>query len=71
MIHKTPDETFTVQCDGCGDVIAAGLKDYDAAIFEAKLDGWRIVRSGVDFSHYCPKCDSYGDVPHGSPRSLY
>ena len=44
------------ECDGCGEVLETGQADFGAALSLLRRDGWRAVKAGDDWEHYCLAC---------------
>lgn len=48
-------ELMTMECDGCS--FASSFEgDWKDCIAEAKEEGWRIVKVGEEWRHYCEDC---------------
>jgi hypothetical protein len=55
------EDCFVFTCDGCGltaDFDRGGPGSFMACVGEIKSRGWRVVRAGDDWEHYCadPAC---------------
>lgn len=49
------------ECDGCTETLETHTGDFIAALNMAKREGWRTVKAGDDWNHFCPRCQ----VPRG------
>jgi hypothetical protein len=45
------------ECDGCGDILDTETSNFNAARNMLKRDGWRAIKIGTDWQHYCTGCD--------------
>lgn len=55
MIERSKGE-LTVECDDCGETQHGGTTDWQQFIQDIKNDGWRIVKDGKEWLHYCEDC---------------
>lgn len=50
---------FVVECDDCGQVLDTQTSNFEAARNLMKREGWRAVKSGSDWQHFCEQCSHH------------
>jgi len=50
------------ECEGCSDVLETGTGNFDSALNLLRREGWRAVKFGDDWQHYCPRCKAVPGV---------
>jgi hypothetical protein len=43
-------------CDVCGETLEARTSNFDEANNLLKLEGWRAIKRGEEWDHYCDEC---------------
>lgn len=54
--RRTRHKTYAFDCDGCGTAIDTECFDFGKAVDVMKAQGWRAVREGEQWQHYCEDC---------------
>ena len=44
------------ECDGCGDTLETGTRNFDEAKAQLDSEGWKVRKIGADWIHGCPSC---------------
>lgn len=56
--HKIKGK-YEFVCDDCGEVLSTDERDFHGALDVLRSEGWRSVRDGNDWVHFCrPECKS-------------
>ncbi len=53
------DGEISFECDGCDEECHTDLDDFISALEYAKSEGWRAVKEGSSWCHYCDICSDH------------
>ncbi len=48
------------ECDGCGDTLETGEREWNDAMSEFRSESWRAFKDDDGWNHYCPSCNKAG-----------
>ena len=44
------------ECDGCAEILDTQTSNFDAALNRMRREGWKAMKTGEDWFHYCQRC---------------
>lgn len=48
---------YEIECDACGEIIEKfDMESWNNLIQTLRNEGWRMLRQGKEWCHYCPDC---------------
>ena len=53
--HKSTGE-FVIECDDCGDSETYEVDSWADGLYDAKADGWRVIKVWDGWEARCPDC---------------
>lgn len=53
--------TFLCDGEGCNEEFDGESDQFRETVAEMKRNGWRVVKEGDDWCHYCPTCGPKGE----------
>jgi hypothetical protein len=61
MLDRQHDDVI-FECEGYSDVLETSTGNFDSALNLLRREGWRAVKFGDDWQHYCPRCKAVPGV---------
>lgn len=69
-VERDGDQCMLV-CDGCGAELDTH-DEFQAAVDEAKAEGWLVARAGGEWTHHCGSCrDGTSETPLQRAKRMF